>query len=74
MDTCCHEHVTEVIVVYSVTTAAVDCDTAGTPDKFNGIVGKNITGLVLGIAVGIVPHSETVITVISDVTVIYNGI
>ena len=70
VNTCCHEHIADVVVVNMMTATAIECNATCTPDKLDGVISEDIVLLILGVHITVVPTSQAIIAIIADGAVI----
>ena len=70
VNTCCHEHIADVVVVNMMTATAIERNATCTPDKLDGVISEDIVLLILGVHITVVPTSQAIIAIIADGAVI----
>ena len=70
MNTRSHEHISNIVIVNLMTITTIDGNTACTPDEFNGIVSEGVVLFVRSTHCFIVPHCQTIISVVTNTTII----
>ena len=70
MNTRSHEHISYIVIINLMTITTIDGNTACTPDEFNGIVSESVALFVYSTHCFIVPHCQTVISIVTNTTII----